>query len=669
MKKLKRVLACVLSLCLLAIPPVTAAAANTVTPLIVLQGYSGPRLDDAATGEQVWGLDFDAVGQRILDALPDILGTAGDTFTGDTTALVDVLGGIVQETLEPVLCNPDGTSKYDLVPHIQTAQQACVCTLRMNGEEALIAEKELVAMFEERIGSNNVFIFNFDWRKGQMAYADAIDDFIGQVKALTGAKQVDLFGLSHGGQCGASYLYQYGWKGDVRKAMLDSPAIGGTSLVGDLLLGNPIDIDYATILQFVELGLGTENEFEGLLRYIGFENLNAVVADLFERYVVDILQNIPSIWDFCPLDVYEEAKAKRLDTTLNAELIKQSDSFHYGILQNMRAGLERAQNAGTEIAIVTKYGFENVTGSNINSDYIIDTALSSGAYCAPFDETFSDSYTQSGDACTNSGHLHISPERNIDASYAYLPDNTWFVRGQFHGMYVFDPYTVSLVQAFYFTDTLKDVFSDPNFPQFNATHNPVDSLFVRFDATSPGYHSGSDGNLLFYNLSEQHEIAVQHVEVIGAPFDVQTRIAQRIAPGESGGVTISAHDLAACEKPFTLRVTYTLFNPQLLLKTEDFVFTPLTDGEARQFAYLIADTPQTPDISIQSPNRDTTTDEPETTAPATEPSTSAGNTQAEAAEDIPGTGGTKLWSLLLWAIPVAGAVAVVPPAVRRRKHR
>ena len=225
MKKLKWVLACVLSLCLLAIPPVTAAAANTVTPLIVLQGYSGPRLDDAATGEQVWGLDFDAVGQRILDALPDILGTAGETFTGDTTALVDILGGIVQETLEPVLCNPDGTSKYDLVPHIQTAQQARVSTLRANGEEGLIAEKELVAMFEERIGSNNVFIFNFDWRKGQMAYADAIDDFIGQVKALTGAKQVDLFGLSHGGQCGASYLYQYGWKGDVRKAMLDSPAI------------------------------------------------------------------------------------------------------------------------------------------------------------------------------------------------------------------------------------------------------------------------------------------------------------------------------------------------------------------------------------------------------------------------------------------------------------
>ncbi len=667
---MKKLLAGLLVFCLVLSPQIVAAAAGQeVTPLIVLQGYSGPRLDDAQTGEQVWGLDFDAVGERILDAIPEILGTAGRTFTGDTTALVDVLGGILQETLEPVLCNPDGTSKYDLVPHIQTAEQARVSTLRANGEESLIAEKELVAMFEAQIGSENVFIFNFDWRKGQIAYADAIDNFIGQVKALTGAKQVDIFGLSHGGQCGASYLYQYGWKGDVRKAMLDSPAIGGTSLVGDLLLGKPLDIDYATILQFVELGLGTEDEFEGLLRYIGFNNLNAVVSDLCERYVVDIIQNIPSIWDFCPLDVYEEAKAKRLDPVENAELIAQSDDFHYGILQNIREGLARTQNTGTKIAIVTKYGFENVTGSNVNSDYIIDTTLSSGAKCTPFDAIFPENYTQSGKSCTDKGHLHISPERNIDASYAYLPDNTWFVKGQFHGMYVFDPYTVSLLQTFYFTDTLENIFSDPEFPQFNATHNPVDSLFVRFDATSPGYHSGSDGTVLFYNLSEQYEIAIRRVEVIGAPFSVSTRFTERIAPGESGGVTLSAHDISDCEKPFTLRVTYTLFNPQLLLKTEDFVFTPLTSADTEQFPYLLLSTPETPNKSIQTPAA-ATTEEPETTTPSNDAQDAADVSDTpKTAANIPGTGGTKLWSVLLWSIPVTATVAFVSPALRSRKRR
>jgi len=63
----------------------------------------------------------------------------------------------------------------------------------------------------------------------------------------------------------------------------------------------------------VELGLGTEEEFEWLIKYIGFNNLNAVLSDLCERYIIDIVKHIPSIWDFCPLAVYDEAKAKRLD--------------------------------------------------------------------------------------------------------------------------------------------------------------------------------------------------------------------------------------------------------------------------------------------------------------------------------------------------------------------
>lgn len=661
MKRTARFLAILLTLCMALVPGLSAAAASVPTPLILLQGYSGPRLDDAATGEQVWGLDFDAVGQRVAEAIPEILGTAGSTFAGDTTALVDVLGPIVLEVLEPIACKADGTSKYNLVPHIETAEEARVSTLRANGEEALIAEKELVAMFEARIGSENVFIFNFDWRKGQMAYADAIDAFIGEVKALTGARQVDLFGLSHGGQCAATYLALYGEKGDVRKAMLDAPAIGGTSLVGDLLLGEPIHIDYATILQFVELGLGTESEFEGLLRYIGLEKLDAVVADLFERYALDFAKTIPSIWDFCPLEVYEEAKEKRLDPVENAQIIRDSDAFHYNVLANMREGLLRAQKAGTKIAIVSNYGFENVTGSNRNSDYIIDTSLSSGAVCAPFDGTFAAGYRQTGQNCTDKGHLHVSPEQNIDASYAYLPDNTWFVNRQFHGMYVFDPYTVSLLQTFFFTDSLETVFSDPDFPQFNATHNPVDSLYVRFDATAPGFHSEADQSLLLYNLSAQYDLTIWDIELVGAPFSAETDFAARIAPGDSGGVNLGAHDLADCDTPFTVRVTYTLLSPQMLLKTEDFVFTPLGAEKASAFSYLIEETPQTPTTPLSPQPAET---EPEAAEPETETPP-----QEQTAASIPGTGGNKQSGKagVLAAVPLCLTVMLLPAAHKRRK--
>ncbi len=667
---MKKGLSVLLSLLmLLSVLPLSVFAADKdQTPFIILQGYSGPRLDNADTGEQVWGLDFSKVLDRVVKALPDIAGSAGDAFIGNITALVDIVGGILNETMEPVLCNPDGTSKHNVVPHITSAAQARVSALRANGEENMIAEKELVSMVEAERGAENVFIFHFDWRKGQVAYAKAIDEFIQEVKALTGAKQVDIFGLSHGGQCGASYLYYYGFKGDARKVILDAPAIGGTTMVGDPLTGVPLHLDYATILEFAELGIGTEEEFEWLIKYIGFRNLNAFVTELCERYIIDIIKNIPSIWDFCPLAVYEQAKKLRLDPIENAEIIAASDAFHYGAMKNMSTGLKAAQKAGTSIAVVTNYGHENVTGSNKNSDYIIDTFTSSGAYCAPFDSRFSADYQQKNTNCRDKGHLHISPERNLDASTAYLPDNTWFVSGQFHGMYVFDPYTVAFVKAFYFTDKIKDIFSDPQFPQFNSSQNPIDSLYIRFDNTAPGYHSAADKRLLIQNLSKEYDITVWRLQIGGADFTLTPAAAKRIAAGKSAYITLPEHLLTDCTSPFDITVVYTLYNRQMQLKSKMFSFTPLTESDAKQFSYLLSAAPLPTEITdLTEPEK--THEEP--APPEPENSSASGQTDSESVQktdaDIPQTAGQKTAGLPLMCIPPILTAALVFLACRRKR--
>lgn len=642
-KALSVLLACLLVFS--TVPVFVSAAEADKTPLVILQGYSGPRLDNADTGEQVWGLDFSKVGDRIVSALPDIAGTAGEAFQGDTTRLVDILGGILQETLDPIRCNPDGSSYYNIVPHIKTAEQARVSTLRANGEENLVAEKELVEMMASERGADNIFIFNHDWREGQIAYAKAIDEFIQEVKALTGAKQVDIFGLSHGGQCGASYLYYYGYKKDVRRVVLDSPAIGGTYMLGDPMLGVPLNVDFATILEFVELGNGTEEEFEWLIKYIGFENLNEVLSELCERYLVDLAKNIPSLWDFCPLEIYEEAKEKRLDPIENAQIIENSDKFHYEAMAHMSEGLKKAQDEGISVSILTKYGHENLTGSNKNSDYIIETALSSGAYCAPFDGKFSADYTAEGTNCSNENHMHISPERNVDASCAYLPDNTWFINGQFHGMYVFDPYTKELVKTLLSTDSLKNVFSDPKFPQFNYSHNPVDSMFVRFDGTSPGYHSSADKKLLITNLSSQYEASVWYIQINGAEFELKPNTSQRLAAGETGSITLPEHLLSDCSSPFEITVIYTLYNRQTQLRSKTFEFTPLSEQDASRYSYLItaatangikdlsqAQQTQTPEQPADNPVTDAPSDNTPAENTATVSNPSANN-------EIPKTGG------------------------------
>ena len=64
------------------------------------------------------------------------------------------------------------------------------------------------------------------------------------------------------------------------------------------------------------------------------------------------------------------------------------------------------------------------------------------------------------------------PSREIDASSAYLPENTWFVEGQYHGQYFYEEYTRSLVTKLLFTDEIKDVHSSKAFPQFEFSNNP-----------------------------------------------------------------------------------------------------------------------------------------------------------------------------------------------------
>ena len=111
----------------------------------------------------------------------------------------------------------------------------------------------------------------------------------------------------------------------------------------------------------------------------------------------------------CPLDKYEEFKAKYLDPVENAELIAKSDEMHYNAMAHMSEGLKRAQSAGTRIAIVANTGHDIGTSTGVNSDYVIDVHSSSGAYCAPFGERFPADCQKQNTVCGDPTHWHISP--------------------------------------------------------------------------------------------------------------------------------------------------------------------------------------------------------------------------------------------------------------------
>ena len=113
-------------------------------------------------------------------------------------------------------------------------------------------------------------------------------------------------------------------------------------------------------------------------------------------------------------------------------MIAKSDEMHYNAMAHMSEGLKRAQDAGTKIAIIANTEHDIGTSTGVNSDYIIDVHSASGAYCAPFGEKFPADYKKQNTVCNDPTHWHISPERDIDASCAYLPENTWFIKDMLH---------------------------------------------------------------------------------------------------------------------------------------------------------------------------------------------------------------------------------------------
>ncbi len=382
----------------------------------------------------------------------------------------------------------------------------------------------------------------------------------------------------------------------VTLAGLNVPAIGGTNMVGDPLLGNDITLDFPTILQFVEIGFRSENEWEWILEFLssltgGYQNLNKIVNLVAQKYIVDYIDKFGSIWDFIPLNVYDEVKARLIrdgyvDPVAAAPLIAASDEFHYNALANMSKGLKRAQKAGTQIAIMSNTGINGVTGTYKNSDYIIDVHTSSGSACAPFGEQFPEDYAPVGTQCSNKKHWHISPDRDIDATCSYLPENTWFIKGQFHGQSNWDSYSREFILEFMFGDSIKDIYSNPKYPQFELAQNPADGLYMRFDNTNSGFHTSEDTALVFTNLSEQYTIDILDISAKGFNLFPEYNSYSGIGAGSTEVISMTDHCFAKSTQPISIKVRYRLNSPQRLIKEKTFTFTHLSDDEIKDYPFI-----------------------------------------------------------------------------------
>lgn len=689
MKKLLAVIIAIVmvlsSLSLLAL-----AREEEIVPVVVLQGYSGPTLVyadengepiiDEETGDVVkaWPLDFEKIGQQVVEALPGMV--TGKLIGED--AIVEAIVPILKEALMPLVILEDGTSWQNLTYYPKGADATQISTLIEKDMEEYIPESGFVEEAVKHVGAENVFGFTFDWRRSQLDYAKALDKYIEDVKKITGSDKVDIMGLSHGGQYGSTYLYYYGDKGNVRNAILANPATGGTTLVSSLLMNEYVDVDLKNVMQFIQYSFDLEEKYDWIFDLLSLDNIvGGVNRILQDERIIYRASNIPSLLDFVPMDRFDEV-IRNIDLTpekngkIYYDTVKYHTDIHTGT--NLADKFAELQEMGTKIGYIVGSGYTAVSEVGTNSDFLIDTYLSSaGATCAPFGEVFEEDYVQKGTICDNPNHYHISPEFNIDASTGALPDSTWYALGQGHGQYFNEPYTREIVCEFLWGE-LQSVYDDDRYPQFNYTQKHADNVYVHFNNTDVGYHSSADTELIVENLSRTSPIHVVRVQVIGADMDYAHEMNTVLGVDEKYVIDIENISPETADKPFTVAVTYLIDNTMHTFATKDFSFIAVSDETLEIYPHLgrcvekedvepAPEEPIVPEEPSEEPSTQPEPDEPETEKPVVDEPVTEDEKEPITDVEIPNTDSVRTGSVAV-AFAMCGAALTITVVGFRKKE-
>lgn len=502
-------------------------------PVIIVAGYSSSELvlvNDDGTEEKVWHPDMNNVLKLVLQNIAKIGIGLGDAVWGEPEYLASLVGEKVVDMLGVVALNDDGTSKYNVRPmYTSAAESNSQVMYDEYGDDTNQFETDITASLREYIPRENIYNFYVDWRMGAVSCAKALDKYIQEVKEYSNCEKVNLVAISHGGQVTGTYLTLFGYKCDVDNAVMNVPALAGAGIVYDMLSQN-VKFDELNLLYFIEHGMRWENDYHWLVeaQQLGFldDVINALIP-----YFYEVIGNFGSIWDFCPTEIYEEMKAKWLDEDKNANLIAESDYMHYEVMPKFYTSFQECiDKYGMNVSIIAGTDSGITTGADMNSDGIISTESSTGAKTAKIGERFADGYVQENEY----KDYMISPAMTVDASTAYLKDNTWFISGMFHGMMYWDNFTRELLIKLALTDEITSVYSSPDYPRFHTSSNPSYAIGASFNNSTEGYVSNEDSSIVLTNLSwSDYKLVISAINCDGASLKFDLKPLTVIKAGES----------------------------------------------------------------------------------------------------------------------------------------
>lgn len=336
------------------------------------------------------------------------------------------------------------------------------------------------------VGEDHLYYFAYNSLGNMQDIVDDLYKFIEQVKEETGHDKVNLIPISMGGAVSNGLLEWYNGtyenKPDVynsiHKVVYIVPALDGASIIGDIYTKNLTFLDMAYLYDgFLEelMDEGTARWIEVALRILPDDVINQVLDNTVDALIKKVFARNTNLWALCPSADYQKGAELWLSDPSMKNIKEQTDAFHIAQL-NSKKNIQRMKDMGIQVFDIVDYDFPiyNVGKSwNIeNGDGIIDLdSTSIGAVSATVGNTLPAGYKQANTSCKNADHNHISPDRVVDASTGLLPDTTFYFDGQSHEATASNDIIMALATALLVNDDIKDVYSSPDFPQFNVGRN------------------------------------------------------------------------------------------------------------------------------------------------------------------------------------------------------
>lgn len=523
----------------------------------------------------VWALDengdylLDSDGNRIscFPAIFDVGSIVGKVlvpalltlFFQTDIGLSNALCNVVLDAFEVNLCDENGKN----TGNIEVEKYPYSVAECSDYEKQQIYNNIPLQAFAEMAGEDHLYYFAYNSFGNNYDTVAELYDFIQMVKNETGHDKVNIVPISMGGSLANGLLEYYPEvMDDLNKVVYIVPALNGSTIVGDLYTKNFAFFDTDFLYNgFLEALMDEEDArmIEVIARILPDQVLAGVLKNVANCLVEDVAANITSLWGLCPKEYYPEASAALLSS--KPEIKRQTDMFYQAQLNSLE-NIQTLVDKGVQVFNIVDYDVSlYLIGNSWNDDnadgviHLSSTAM--GVHSALVGETLGEDYEQANTSvnCSDPTHNHISPDGVVDASTGLLPDHTFYFDGQGHEQTARNDIIISLATRLLATDDIKDVYSTPDYPQFNGRKDPralKNTYIPQAKAVDTSTLSAEDAQELATALAEAEAFVNSTACYDGQQKEVEDRLVAIL-------VKVGAREASVPEEPSTFFTNLSLW--------------------------------------------------------------------------------------------------------------